>query len=321
MALFFEALFFSKTYLLADKSALCVIYKSGLIQSRQSADVLILGRSRGLAIDAKGLEQSLDERLTVCNLALPSLATDLQLYLILKKYLGFCKKPQLIIAEEQPESFCERAEDDLKVVDKPRLRRFVSFRALWGEVPLSQLLTVLPDYAKNMIPSMNYSYFIKTFLSKKNIGLFTASMDRGESIIKDLRSTNGQLLYLQNSVVSDEEIQMNFPKDPRMDRIRNFEKFVALCDKNEIRTVFMMMPIHRARYDEMRRLGWFDYIDGQMERLKKKYKHFEYYKINDLSFEEKYFADWSHLNEVGVHKFNEAFKIRLKALLPTPTAA
>jgi hypothetical protein len=141
------------------------------------------------------------------------------------------------------------------------------------------------------------------------------SLRHGDQIIQHMRQTNGQVIYNEDAVASDAEIANSLPADPLPKNIKNFEKFVELCDKNSIQTVFFLMPIHSMRYKKMAELGWFDYIDQEMERLHKKYKHFKYIKVSDLNCEGRYFGDWSHLNKAGADKFNEEFKAHVRGLL------
>ena len=299
MALIFEVSCFSKAYLLANRSVLCVVYKNMVMHSHRSADVVILGWSRALAIDAKSLERSLDGKLTVYNYALPNLGTKLQLYLVLKKYLFFCKRPKLIIASQPIEAFYDTSEDNGKgdgifinpgQFEVERFRRFISFFSLLRDVPFNQAYSLLSEYAKGVIPSADYSFFIRSFLkqSLKKKGKITSGgneiISGREKLIKEMQSTNGQLLFNKDTVVSDEGIKNSLPKNPLTKSVKDFERFVALCDQNGIRTVFILMPIERTRYENMRRLGWFDDINERMERLGKRYKNFEYFKISDLDY-------------------------------------
>jgi len=318
--LFLEALLFSKAYLVASRDILCIVYKNLMMQNHHNADVVIFGWSRTLAIDAKSLEQSLDGKITVYNYALPNLGTNLQLYLALKKYFHFCKRPNLIIVSQPAEAFYGYVKDDAKGdgifkdpkrANSSRFRRFVSIWSLLRDVPFTSKYILLPKYLENILPSINYSFFIKQSL--RHPGLMK-SIKRGNKMRKDIQSTNGRLLMNKDKVISDKDIKMHLPKNLPTKSTKDFEKFVALCDKKNIHTVFILMPIHPVRHKIMADFGWFDHIDKEMEKIGKMYKRFEYYKIDSRGFDGKHFGDWSHLNKAGAKKFNEEFKAHVRTM-------
>jgi len=309
LVLLLETMLFSKAYLVADKSTICSVFKKIMMERHHSADVVIFGDSRTLAIDAKSLEESFGGNITAYNYSLYNIGTDLLLYLSLHKYLSYCKRPELIIASTSIEHFCQGNTDVFnrgpENYEFKRFRRFFSIWDIWGEIPRSKKKIFLATYLTNAIPSYDYAFWIIQSLKDHAV---LSSLRHANNIIQHMQQTNGQIIYNEDAVANDVDIAGSLPTDPLIKNIKNFERFVALCDKNDIRIVFFLMPIHHMRYKKMAELGWFDYIDQEMDRLQRKYRRFEYHKIGDFNYEGKYFGDWSHLNKKGADKFNWELK-------------
>lgn len=323
LAVFFlESVVFSKAYLLASRDLVCIAYKDGLIKKRHGAEIVILGLSRALSVNARSLEELTDGKKRVYNYSFPNLGIREQLFLVTKKYLFFCGKPELIIASLPVESFFKNEEKDILGTDgickgppRPEINRLVRFIDLWAllnGVPFPQGYILIPPYIMNLLPSMHYSAFIRRSLSPlswRSIRRCAGVIRERIKILEDLQSTNGQLLFSADKVVREEEVNAGPPSDfgKNID-FSAFEKYLSLCDQSHIPTIFMFMPLHKLRYDTLKRAGWIDSVSEGMKRLEKKYHSFRYYQMTALSYEGEFFGDFSHLNKAGADKFNKEFK-------------
>src|ERR1700720_3804341 len=90
--------------MLADRSTVAIAYKGKRLEQGRSEQVVILGPSTALAIDARRLQRSMQDRVSMYNYALPNLGTAEQYYFILKKYLQFNRPPDLVVLALPPDS-------------------------------------------------------------------------------------------------------------------------------------------------------------------------------------------------------------------------
>ena len=78
VVLLLELLVFSKGYMLADMSTLAVTRTSRMIDEGHDRDILLLGASRSLAVNAREMEQALEDFDNIYNYSVPSLGTSMQ---------------------------------------------------------------------------------------------------------------------------------------------------------------------------------------------------------------------------------------------------
>jgi hypothetical protein len=144
-----ELALFSRSYLLADRSTLSVTRTAELIENNQNSDMVILGASRSLAVDARLLEDSLEDFDEIYNYSVPSLGTSAQFAMILQKYLDNNRKPEVLLLALGPESFGKFRIDELFFSlwsgEAIRLRRFFSVIDLLRYMPWKEKIFLVRD--------------------------------------------------------------------------------------------------------------------------------------------------------------------------------
>jgi hypothetical protein len=189
-------------------------------------------------------------------------------------------------------------------------------------------------YLKRAVPSFRYKKYIQRAfpidifynihaLILATVGestIFRQTIRDNHRLLSHIDATHGQVLYDEDKFVSDDQLQRATPLHPKnLGGAGNkniwIKKFIELADKNGIKTVFFFMPVESSRYEKMRKLGWFDYAKEQFRIYEEKYKNFEYYEDKDLSYDKRFFGDWSHLNRDGAGKFNEQFAPKFKNIV------
>ena len=312
LVLLLEFFFFSKAYMLADRATVGIVHKANLIKSKE-ADIILLGQSRTMAINAKSLEELSQRKTTVYNYANPSLGTSLQFYLVLKKYLKYHKKPKMIFISIPPEYFdlpelrwvFEYAALGKEGVDLKRFVRFFDMIFMLENVPFKEKWLIVKEYTNHLLPSFNY----RTFVRERFINMdFKKVYLKNKKIVNNLSTTNGQLIINGKKIVSLVDLQRHMPisRKYKEQKNTNFERLLDLIEKNRIPIVFFFMPICESRYSRMENLGWFEYFDRLFKEYENKYEYFTFLKIN-TKYKREFFGDYSHLNQKGAEKFNKEF--------------
>ena len=124
IAAILEFAVFRHADMLADRSTVAIAYKGKRLEQGRSEQVVILGPSTALAIDARRLQQSMQDRVSMYNYALPNLGTAEQYYFILKKYLQFNRPPDLVVLALPPDSIlnesAEQSEAFIEEIERQR---------------------------------------------------------------------------------------------------------------------------------------------------------------------------------------------------------
>ncbi|HTL70908.1 MAG TPA: hypothetical protein VL404_06420, partial [Candidatus Eisenbacteria bacterium] len=169
-----EVFVFSRAYLLADQTNLCLLYKKSLLrESRASDDVVIFGDSMPMLLDAAQMERWAGKRYTIRNEAVPELGPSLAYWLELEQYLDYHERPRLILFSTWPHAFYRRGEEVLSRMPDDffihRMRRYLDMRYLLREAAFEEnaflraknSLEILRVYSENLLPSVNYRIFIR----------------------------------------------------------------------------------------------------------------------------------------------------------------
>ena len=195
--------------MLADRSTVAIAYKGKRLEQGRSEQVVILGPSTALAIDARRLQQSTQDRVSIYNYALPNLGTAEQYYFILKKYLQFNRRPDLVVLALPPDSIlnesAEQSEAFIEEIERQRFRRFFGPLFLLTDVaPATGRWSFVTQAAATMLPSVNYRVFIKnaTFAPEQDeisdwepVDSVRSLYRRNRRIVARFEATNGQLIY------------------------------------------------------------------------------------------------------------------------------
>jgi len=333
IAIFLAEIFvFTKAIAFVDRSRFCDRVKLELTKAGPDFDVVIFGASRTLALNAATLEVSAGGELSVYNLSVADLSAGSQFYLGLKQYLRYNKKPKLLLLSVVIEDFGNDIRGEIAIwpytmdgapiedlgggID--RYCDYFSLGLVLTSFPLPETAGLFKYYVGQVVPSIHYRDFIENVFplsymfdervrGKKKKTRFEIQKVHRE-VEKSLRDRSGQMIFNKNELVTDDMIQRAMPENPKVyseDKDKFIERFVALADENDIPVVFFFMPIISQRYEKMKELGWFDYAEKRFSEYENRYPNFMYYRDNRISYDKKYFGDWSHLNENGAERFSE----------------
>ena len=328
-----ELLFFSRGPLISDMSTLSVTRTAGLIEEGRPLDILLMGASRSLAIDATQLASELEDYQRIANYSVPSVGTSLQYSMILQKYLDNTEKPDLILLALGPEIFGQFRVDALFYTlwsgEADRFRRFFSLPELLEYMPFKEKIFLLPMYARNLLNSYNYRVYVRDYLDFHLFGVDKWGVgdviERNHRLLEKMEKTGGQMIYWPDRKVPMEEMifenilplgglaeyeyhSMYLRKD------ENLRRFFHMAAAEEIPVVAFMMPVPRPRYELMQKYGNFNYIRRRMGEFEDRFKSLLFLDL-DINWDMQYFGDSSHLNAEGARRFNDQFGPKLEQLL------
>ena len=333
VALILELFVFSRSYMLADVSTIAVIRNSHMIEEGHDRDMLLLGASRSLAVNARELELGLDAFENVYNHSVPSLGTSLQFYMILEKYLDHNEKPRAILLSLGPEAFGQFRVDALFYTlwsgEAERFWRFFSLPELLRYMPFKEKIFIVPLYVQTLLNSYNYRMNLRDYLEYNLFGVDRWGVDdvvgRNRELLGVMDQTRGQLIYWPDrQVTEDEMIFENIVplgglaeyeyESYYLRKDENIRRFLHLATAEGIPVVVFFMPVPQPRYELMDKYGNFNYTRRRMREFEDKFKSV-FFLDRDINYDMKYFGDSSHLNREGAAKFNREFTADLKQLL------
>jgi lysophospholipase L1-like esterase len=326
---------FRHAYLLADQSTVAIVYKGARLEEGHGDPIIVLGPSTALAIDARRLQQSMGAHPTVYNYALPNLGSAEQYYFVLKKYLEFNRRPELILLALPPDAIVNRSAEQLdpyiEEIERQRFRRFFGPLFLLTEVaPTTRRWSFVAAAAETALPSANYRVFIKnsTFApeldevsDREYVGLPQALMQRNRTIIDRLDATNGQLVYYADQVVAWRQVMNALPPAPdaAAPMVPQFEEVLRLADASGIPTRLVFTPICCERGAELERNGTWPMLAALMHSYEARYPSFRFMDTGFLAYERSDFGDPIHVNAAGAERFNAALVTRWPALVSPTT--
>jgi hypothetical protein len=322
--------------MLADRSTLAIAYKGKRLEQGRSEQVVILGPSTALAIDARRLQQSMQDRLSIYNYALPNLGTAEQYYFVLKKYLQFNRRPDLVLLALPPDSIlnqsAEQSEAFIEEIERQRFRRFFGPMFLLTDVaPATGRWSFVTQAAATMLPSVNYRVFIKnaTFAPEQDemsdwepVDSVRSLYRRNRRIVARLESTNGQLIYYSDRVVAASEIARSMPPPPDAKSMMApfIEKAVRLADSSGIRMAMLFTPMCCERERGLAQNGTWKLLLELVHAYEAHYPRFRFVDVSVPPYEREDFGDAIHLNERGAERFNMELVARLPEILAPKVA-
>jgi len=326
---------FRHAYLLADQSTVAIVYKGAHLEQGHSEPIILLGQSTALAIDARHLQQSMGAYLTVYNYALPNLGSAEQYYFVLKKYLRFNRRPELIVLVLPPDAIVNREAEQtdpyIEEIERQRFRRFFGPLFLLTDVaPATRRWSFVAAAAETALPSANYRVFIKnsTFApeldeisDREYMGLPQALVQRNRAIIDRLDATNGQMIYYADRVVAWHQVMDALPPAPdsTSPAVPQIEEVIRLADGAGIPTRLMFTPICCERATELERNGTWPLLATLLHSYEERYPSFRFTETGFLAYERSDFGDPIHLNAAGAERFNAALVTRWPALVSPTT--
>jgi hypothetical protein len=323
--------------MLADRSTVAIAYKGKRLEQGRSEQVVILGPSTALAIDARRLQQSMRDRISIYNYALPNLGTAEQYYFILRKYLQFNRRPDLIVLALPPDSIlnesAEQSEAFIEEIERQRFRRFFGPMFLLTDVaPTTGRWSFVTQAAATMLPSVNYRVFIKnaTFAPEQDemsdwepVDSVRSLYRRNRQIVARLEATNGQLIYYGDRVVAASEIERSMPAQPDVNsKMATFiEKVIGLADSSGIRMTMLFTPMCCERELGLAQNGTWDLLLKRVHAYEEHYPRFRFVDNSLRPYEREHFGDAVHLNERGAERFNTELVARLPEILAPKVAS
>ena len=317
--------------MLADRSTVAITYKGKRLEQGRSEQVVILGPSTALAIDARRLQLSMHDRISMYNYALPNLGTAEQYYFILKKYLQFNRRPDLVVLALPPDSIlnesAEQSEAFIEEIERQRFRRFFGPLFLLTDVaPATGRWSFVTQAAATMLPSVNYRVFIKnaTFAPEQDeisdwepVDSVRSLYRRNRRIVARFEATNGQLIYYGDRVVDASAIARSMPARPDVNsKMATFiEKAIELADSSGIRMTMLFTPMCCERARALVQNGTWDLLLEREHAYEARFPKFRFVDNDLRPYEREYFGDAVHMNERGAVQFNEELMARLPAIL------
>jgi hypothetical protein len=330
-----EYALFRHAYLLADQSTVAIVAKGARLEEGHSDPIIVLGQSTALAIDARRLQQSMGAYPTVYNYALPNLGSAEQYYFVLKKYLRFNRRPELVLLVLPPDAIlneeAEQRDPYIEEIERQRFRRFFGPGFLLTEVaPATRRWSIVAAAAETALPSANYRVFIKnsTFApeldeisDREYMGLPQALLQRNRAIIDRLDATNGQLIYYADRVVAWHQVMDALPPAPDATSpvVPLFEEVIRLADASGIPTRLLLTPICCERAAALEENGTWPLLSRLLRSYEERYPSFRFLDTSFLAYERSDFGDPIHLNAAGAERFNAALVTRWPAIVSPTT--
>jgi hypothetical protein len=330
-----ECTVFRHAYMLADRSTVTIVYKGARLERGHSERVIVLGPSTALAIDADGLQRSMLGRISVYNYALPNLGTAEQYYFILKRYLQFNRKPDVLVLALPPDSIVNESLEQslpfIEEIERQRFRRFFGPMFLLTEVvPTTRRWSFVTEAAATILPSVNYRVFIKngTFAPEQDqtsdwepAGSVGSLYGRNRAIIERLEATNGELVYSGDRVVAAADVARSMPGAPNAESKMAplIEKVIRLADSSGISTRLFFTPLCCEREQRLASDGTWALLSTLLRTYEARYSTFRFVDAGLRSYEREYFGDPVHVNERGAARFNTELAARFPDVLaPAP---
>src|SRR5262245_55337261 len=319
--------------MLADRSTVTIAFKGARLEQGHSEDVVVLGPSTALAIDARALQASVANAVTIYNYALPNLGTTEQYVLILKKYLRYNRHPRRIVLALPPDFLLNEtgAQPDplIRDIERQRFRRFFGpLFLLTDVVPATGRWSFVSEAAATLLPSMNYRTFIKnaTFAvgdeprEREPIGSARSLYERNRRIVARLEATNGQLIYNGNSIVPASWIARSMPADPDpgSPQAPLVERAIGFANEIGISTTLLFTPVCCERAAKLEADGTWRLLLPLVHAYERKYATFQFVDLGHSPYDQQSFGDATHVNELGAKRFNAELIARAREILFTP---
>jgi hypothetical protein len=274
-------------------------------------------------------------RVSIYNYALPNLGTAEQYNFVLRKYLLFNRKPDVLLLALPPDSIVneslEQSEPFIQDIERQRFRRFFGPLFLLTDVaPATRRWSFVAEAAATMLPSVNYRVFIKngTFAPERDeisdwepAGSVRSLSRRNGAIIARLEATRGQLVYYGDRVVGASDVTRSMPGPPNADSNTPLllEKAIGLADSSGISTRLFFTPLCAERGRHLAHDGTWELLSKLLRTYEERYATFRFVDAGLRSYDREYFGDAVHVNERGAARFNAELTARFPDVLaPAP---
>jgi hypothetical protein len=312
-ALIFNSSRFDGTYITAQN------YKLAQIRSHPPYDLIVMGDSCPMAIDVTAPMTSarLGDR-SIFNFALVNLGGVYPLQSTLKKYLSGGAAPRVILLSFLPSLLSGKSE----IVADSRFTKFYAAKFYSpGEMISDPVLRAHPKlvgqllFEKYKLRFMQYRYDIP----------------RDDKMIRRLTATRGQLLVLEDTAATEEEVlasahyQAEFKVSSDSDRY--FQSFLALAKHQGVKVLLFDMPVPPSVLRHRQETGFYAAYFRYLAGVRSKFENLTYLDTLFTLPNEYFSFDVTHLNGTGAARFEKEqwpqvldTAIQLLALPPnTPT--
>ncbi len=294
--------------------------KSGALAD---VDMLIMGDSRALGLDAKFLEDRLATRdrrsIRVENFAIPNHGIRAY-HLLLEELVSRQVVPRYIIFSSGPIGITGKW--SIENIDRDQASRHYLVRIF----PLWKLVRAVPMRQAYLMIETRIENFSKLVLYRKQIrqrirNPRTFLQDRNAKLPELLAKAHGGIIISAGGVVHSNKVRQTMFYSTELvadqEAISAYEKFFRLAQSHDIQILLLNMPIvdmidkHRAVMNRH---------SNYIQTVQKWVHQFDHIKIIPpliMSYEMKYFGDAHHLNPEGLRKFNLELAERLFAFMDT----
>ena len=329
--------------LLDDPCTMSIQYKRAVLERSAGEDVMILGTSQVMGLDARRLELLGGRAFTVFNYSVPDLGTTLELYLVLRRYLE-CKrtKPRLIVCSLPAFALVTPGWNRFANVNFERFRRMfpLDFVKRAAGIPVPPGIESRYANRRQWFPSYNFFPVFATLWNQGDLWLrtqerpgrllpalsaprvFQRARD-GRTMYRTMVSTKGLLLFNAGKVADRSKLLLHLPRTEQaaLRGLREtqevFETFLSLAQAENIPVVFFNMPVSETFDERCRTLGYNQAIDAMFRGLEARYACFTYRPVESFHhWSCRSFGDHAHhLNATGAAQFNEEFFAHFRAML------
>ena len=264
-------------------------------------EILLLGDSRIKSAMVPS-ELSVD----TYNLALPA-GTPVEMYYTLQNYIVHHPKPKAVFISFASENFC---------LMKTYLK-ITQYYRYFDDATIDQINRVIKEHGGKDYASetRNYRYRLPNIYMKPILkSLVYPHREENMRIYHKTKLHKGRIIFDVNAEkkeIYSPELNLGAFDCPAY---INFymEKIIELCLEENIPIYIEQMPMGNPGYDILVEHGYIGDYQQYMRGLRDKYN----IPVNDEIpvYSSKYFADDSHLNENGAHKFTAEFREKYQSV-------
>lgn len=308
-------------------SDIVIAYKKDLIETswegKDSINGIIMGDSRILGLHAKEISEAVSKASAekgksrrsyhFFNYSFPNHGVR-SYYLLLKKYLYFNPKPEIIIFSSSPYALTRHW--NLKTKDQLNSKDFHRFVSLFSIQECAEVFSSR-NLTKAMAIKLEHQSMLVAYRKRIQLWFQNPSdfKDKRAWLKRSITKSNGGALIGRNipstsKDVMNSEYYVNY-FDPEKDSILWYQNFFALAQKNNVKIIVLNAPLPAALYHKREASGENKKYIKLMEKFKSEFNNI--ILLNPLieGYELNYFSDTHHLNKNGFKKFSKESRERL----------
>lgn len=312
------------SYYLSTPSDAIIHYKEKILRRKQKdfySNGILLGDSRALGLHAKEISENLTNQLNdnylLYNYSFPNHGTQ-GYYLLLKKYLKYNPKPELIILYISP--FALTGEWDINDSDNTDIRNLFRFISLYSIkdcyeiLPFKIFIKALLLKIEKLSSFVTYRGRIKDAITNPN-----HFEEKKEWLESSFQISSGGALIEQNKaptikeVIASEYYQTPLDIDPNV--IFWLEKFFTFAQDNDIQIIISSAPLVKQIFDKREEDGINLKYNQQMLTFKKKFNNITLTDPLLEGWDIDFFADTHHLNKKGMQRFTQETARKISKVL------